>query len=419
MKHSAIEWLTGLIAVGACVLGTPALAADCEHPRKAGTLTEAIYHGVEESAKLMSDKKFDEAIGRLKDIVDSGEGSDYEKALVNLNLGFAYSSKNDYAGAADAFGKAVTLKALPQKQHEQLQYNLGQIYVAAGKLEPGITALQAYIAEACEPVPPEAHLFLANALSEAGHPRQALPQIDLAISKSKQPKEPWVQLKLAIQYELKDYPACARTLVMLIGMSPEKTEYWKQLSSLYYEMERNLDSVAVLALAERGELLQKPSEIDNLYNVYMGLNLPYKAGRLVAEAMKSGRVPEDEKHIEMAANAWINASETQQAEATLQRLAAMSDRGEYYFRLGAMYGEQQRWKESVDMLDKALNKGGLKQAGEAWMRLAVARYSLKDTDGARAALQKAAGYERTRKQAEQWLQHLRTAQGVADQNTST
>jgi hypothetical protein len=58
------------------------------------------------------------------------------------------------------------------------------------------------------------------------------------------------------------------------------------------------------------------------------------------------------------------------------------------------------------MLEKALQKGGLKRTGEGWMRLAVANYSLKNTTAAVAALQKAVAYDETRTQAGEWLRHL-------------
>ena len=84
----------------------------------------------------------------------------------------------------------------------------------------------------------------------------------------------------------------------------------------------------------------------------------------------------------------------------------MSERGEYFFKLGAMYGDNEQWKDSREALQKALQKGGLKRAGEAWMRLAVAEYSLKNNSGAIAALQKAVSFDETRKQASEWLHHL-------------
>jgi tetratricopeptide (TPR) repeat protein len=82
-----------------------------------------------------------------------------------------------------------------------------------------------------------------------------------------------------------------------------------------------------------------------------------------------------------------------------------------------MYGDDERWKDSKEMLEKALQKGGLKRTGEAWMRLAVANYSLKNTTGAVAALQKAIAYDETRTQAGEWLRHLGGPAAAAGQQS--
>ena len=58
-------------------------------------------------------------------------GGDFDKAVVYYNMGFAYSSKNDYANAAKSFAKALASQALPGQQQEQLMYNLGQLYIVA------------------------------------------------------------------------------------------------------------------------------------------------------------------------------------------------------------------------------------------------------------------------------------------------
>ena len=383
-------------------------------------MSESAYEEVQTATELISKQKYGEAIDKLSKVAD--KGSDYEKAIINYNLGFAYSSKTDYQGAVKAFAKALSFNALPQSQREQLQYNLGQLYIVAGQFEDGIKTLQDYIANACSPVPGDVHIFLANALSEKKRYQEALPQIDLALSKAKEPKEVWIQMKLAISYELKDYKSCAQALVQLISMVPAKPEYWKQLSSIFYEMKQDADSVAVLALAERQGFVQKPNEIKNLYSVYMILELPLKAGQLMQEAIDKGQMPGDEKNLESVADAWINAREFTKAETTLKKLASMSERGDYYFKLGAMYGDNERWKESKEMLEKALEKGGIKRMGDAYMRLAVAHYGLKNNDGAIAALRKAVTYDETRKQAGEWLRHLSTQyagqQGSAEEKTT-
>lgn len=398
--------------LGICASVAHAAADSCkEQPKVASDMSEGVYHGIEDAMGLLSKQKYPEAIEKLSKMADSG--SDYEKAVVNYNLGLAYASSNKHPEAVKAFAKALSVNALPQSQREQLQYNLGQLYIVVQQADEGIKTLQNYISTACGTVPPEAHIFLANALTEKKRYADALPQIQLAISKSKAPKEPWLQMQLAVAYELKDYKACAETLVQLIQMVPAKPDYWKQLSSLFYEMKQDSQSVAVLALAERQGFIQKPSDFKNLYSVYMMLELPFKAGFLLQDAVDKGKVPGDEKTLESIADAWINARESSRAEATLKKLAGISEKGEYYFKLGAMYGDDERWKESREMLEKAISKGGLKHTGEAWMRLAVADYSMKQVPAAVDALQKASGFDETRKQASEWLKHLGSQAALA------
>jgi tetratricopeptide (TPR) repeat protein len=399
MKRSGI-WSCGLLAL----VAGGAYAADCAVEKQAASMSEAVYYGVDEATKLIAKKQMDEAIEKLTKLAESG--SDFDKAVVNYNLGFAHSSKSDYGNAAKAFAKAIALKALPQQQHQQLQFNLGQLYIVAGQHEEGIKTLQEYINSACTPPPPEAHIFLANALIEKKRFKEAVPQIDLALSKAKAPNQTWLEMKLAVNYELKDFKACAASLVQLIGLAPTKPDYWKQLSTMFFEMKEDVEAVAVLAVAERQGFIDKPTERKNLYNVYMMLDLPFKAGLLLQEALDKNVLPANEENLESVANAWINARESTRAEATLKKLAAASEKGEFFYKLGAMYGDDERWKESRDMLAKALQKGGIKRTGEAWMRIAVAEHNLKNTPAAVAALQKAMTFEDTRKNASAWLRHL-------------
>jgi tetratricopeptide (TPR) repeat protein len=401
--------LSFVLAMAALASWTaPAAAADCANPRKAtGAMSESAYRVVQEATELIAQNKHTQALDRLNKLLESG--SDFEKAVVYYNMGYAHSATENYGKATEAFAKALQLNSLPQQQHEQLQYNLGQLYIAANKPEDGIRTLQTYVNESCGKVPAEAHIFLANALSQAKRYKEAVPEIDRAIEKAGTPKETWLQLKLAINYELKDYKACAEALVGLIGIASNSAEYWRQLSSMFLQMKRDAEAVAVLALAEKQGFVAKPAEIVNLYNVYMMMELPFKAGSLLQQAVDQGKVPADEKHLEQIANAWINAREAQRAEAALKKLAAMADRGEYYFKLGAMYGDNEQWRDSKQALERAVQKGGLKRPGEAWMRLAVANYNLNSVSDTQSALQQATKYDESRKQAGEWLKYLGNA----------
>ncbi|SEP67447.1 Tetratricopeptide repeat-containing protein [Solimonas aquatica] len=392
------------------------VAAQCgAPPQPVASMSDATYDAVRRATDLLAQKKQDEAIAKLSAFTERGEP--FDKAMIQYNLGVAYSAKEAYLPAAEAFAKALAFKVLPQNQSEQLQFNLGQLYVAAGQYEKGTQALQQYLAQACGTVAPEAHMFLASALAEQKRYEEAIPQVDLALSKVKAPKENWLQFKLGAQYEMKQYREAAETLLLLISLKPDKPDYWKQLSGVLLEMDDKAQALAVMALAERQGFINKPADLFNLYNIYMIIDVPVKAGLLMEQALAEEKIPADEKSLEAVANAWINAREADKAEAALKRVAAVADRGEYYFRLGGMYGDQERWKESREMLELALAKGNLKRPGDVHFRIAVADYRLGDLKSAVASLQKAQGYNETRTQAGEWLRQL-TAELQAQQSVA-
>lgn len=393
--------------------------AECLPSKQKATpnLSEDIVDDMREASVLLGEKKTDLAIEKLKKLVTKGE--DYDKAVVHYNLGIGYSEKNDLAASAAYFAKALSYDVLSLQQSEQLRFNLGQLYVASGQFEPGITALRDYIAKACNPVSPDAHVFLASALAERKLYAEALSEVDIALAASKVPKESWIQFKLGLLYEAKNYKASAETLLQLIALNASKGDYWKQLAGVLLQMDDSTQAAAVLALAERQGMLASADDVRNLYNTYMIIGEPQKAAQLMDQAIADKKLPLDEKNLESVSNAWINARETGKAEATLKQLASMAERGEYYFRLGAMYGDQERWKDSREMLERALEKGGLKKPGEAWFRIAVASYGANDLKGAIAALQKSVAFDDTRAQASEWLRSLATQPAPAAAPSAT
>ncbi|MDB5987221.1 MAG: tetratricopeptide repeat protein [Nevskia sp.] len=393
-------------APAAPISTNPNCVVEAKPAANAANMSDSVFYALQKVTELTGQKKYPEALSKLNDVAN--KGGDYDKAIVNFNIGILYTEVNDYPHAADAFAKALSYKALPQQQTEQLEYNLGQLYVSSNRYDEGIKVLQTYVNEACGTVTPEAHMFLASALAERKRYPEALAEVDTVLAKIAEPKESWLQFRLGIEYELKNYKESADTLMKLIAMAPSKAEYWKQLSGVLLQMDNNEEATAVLALAERQNLIEKPDDIKNLYNTYMMIGEPMKAANLINTAIANNKLPGDEKTLEMVSDAWINARESDKAEDSLKKLASISDRGEYYFKLGAMYGDQERWKESKDMIEHALEKGSLKRPGDAYFRIAVANYGTGDLKGAIAALQKASTYAESKQQANEWLRTLGT-----------
>lgn len=403
-KLSTAASRLALAALLLAALIAPAHALDCDAKVQVA-MSESTYRALERIHSMIAEDEYKEAEQRLLKMRD--RGSNYEKAVVNQTLGFVYIQQNDYRRGLEAFEQALKLNALPPKQQEQLMYNVGQLYVAAERYQEGIRALERYLAEACDPPPPEAHIQLAAAYAETKQYRKALQQVDLAISKAKEPKETWYQLKLALHYELKEYAKCADVLLILVSLVPDKPEYWKQLQGIYFELKQDADALAALSIAHRNNMLDKESEYRNLASIFMLLDVPLKAAEAMGDGLKKGIVEENQRNLEFLSDAYLAARELELAIKAQRRAAEISGDGKVWMRLAQMLAQEERWADAVEAVDRAL-AAGVDDPGPAYMVKGQASYYMGRPKTAIEAFNQARRYDKTRKQAAMWIDFVRS-----------
>ena len=184
------------------------------------------------------------------------------------------------ASAAKAFAKALSFKALPRQQHEQLQFNLGQLYIVAGQHEEGIKTLQDYIANACGTVAGRsAHLSRECADREEALSRKRCRRSTWRCRRPRSRRRLWLQMKLAIELR-------AEGLQRLRGCAGAADRHGAgQARLLEAAVEHVLRDEAghgggggARAGGAPGIHRRSRTRCKNLYSVYMMLDLPFKAG---------------------------------------------------------------------------------------------------------------------------------------------
>ncbi len=381
----------------------------------AQTLSETTYRRLTKIHELIGEEDYTDALDKLDKLLPSTKYSPYETAMVLQTYGFVWAQKGDYRKAADYFRKAIDLGALPEQQVESMKYNLGQFQVAVEDYREGIKTLEDYFATAKNPIPPDARVLLATAYAQLKQYRKALPPLTQAIREHSDPKEMWFQLKLALHYETNDYTACATTLLEMISRFPLKEEYWKQLSGMFMEIKKDEEALAILGLADREGFLDDEKEVKNLGNMYLYLDIPYKAAKIVSDGLRDGVIKSDVDNYELLANAWIGARETDKAIDALSKAAKMTDDGELVLRLAYLYVDREDWNKVIPTLEQA-RKLGVKKQGEAAMLQGIAAAELGRFDEALAAFKAAAKFEETKEEALGWLNHARSLQAELQQD---
>jgi tetratricopeptide (TPR) repeat protein len=190
----------------------------------------------------------------------------------------------------------------------------------------------------------------------------------------------------------------------MIGLFPLKEKYWKQLSGMLLEIKEDQEALAVLGLAERRGYLDESKELINLGNLYLYLDIPYKAANIVAEGLQKGAIEASEKHYELLSNAWVGARETSKAIDALAKAVELTDDGELALRLAYLYVEKEDWDKVLPTLARARDLG-VDKPGEAAMLQGIAAAELGRFDEAIEAFRAAAKFDSTREDARAWANH--------------
>jgi tetratricopeptide (TPR) repeat protein len=364
-----------------------------------------------------------EALARAQGLLEAGKGraaledlkglarrigdDPYARAVVQQNLGHAYHVLGREREAIASYGAALKAQALPGEVAQRVRYTLAQLLLGEGAYREGLQHLERWLRSEPDP-PPESRYLAAVAHYELGQCRDSIAQLEQAMARTASPAQSWYRLLLACQYELSRFKPAAKTLERLIRMAPGERDYWLQLSGVYQRLGRERDALVILELAYRQGRLQGP-EILRLARLYLYLDMPYQAARLLERELEAGRIASTQANWTLLGDSLLRAQERPAAAQALGRAARLSGKGEGYLRWGALLYELEDWQGAVRALSTALEKGALKGPGRAQLLLGLAAYRAGDPATARHALQRASQDPAARDQARRWLDYLDSA----------
>ena len=395
-RSRGFAWLLSI-----CLLAVQPWAQATQGP---GLLPQT-YQRLTTIHELIDAGKTEPALIKLVELLKSVGQRGYERAVVLQNLGHVQASLEQYPAAIKSLVESLSLKALPGTTEQQMRYNLAQLYLASDEPARAITVLETWFEQADTP-PAGAWLLLGHTHAELGNYRKAIPAMKRAIELSDSPSADWYENLLAMHHELREYRDCAALLERMIRLFPDKDDYWRQLSIIRMTLNQPAQALAVMELMKQSGRITSESELIQLAQLYLYQEIPYKAARLLEDAMKAGQIRNNANNQTLLATAWALARERDQAIRSYRLAAQASTRADVDFTLAQLYIEDERWTEAAQTLETALEKPGLKTPGTAWLLLGIARYELEATAPAREAFTHAAGYADSGKTARQWLEHL-------------
>jgi tetratricopeptide (TPR) repeat protein len=214
-----------------------------------------------------------------------------------------------------------------------------------------------------------------------------------------------MRMLYALYTDQQNFDAAIPVIKELLIRFPKK-EYWIQLSLLYRARDDFEESLAVLQVAYVQGFLTEDKEIRRLARSYLFHDLPYKAALVLEKGLEDGTVVADAVAYQVLADAWVTAREYEKALPSLEKAAELSEDGNLYARLGQVHLQREDWSKASQALSRALEKGGLRNQGNAVLLLGIASYNDSQVAAAQRYFAQAREFDNTRAAAENWIAYI-------------
>lgn len=393
-----------VLALALVALAPPvALAQDDEQGgrRSAPTISERTGERLNEAIEFLNQDNYAEA-RRVLGEIRMDRLSPYEGSRVHqIWSGIEYSEGN-YAAARQHLQQAIDAGGFNEREVSQAKYQIAQIFMAEENWREGAAALEAWFRTAPEPNA-AAYYLLAAAYYQMEDTARALEPAKKAVEIAAKPQSSWIELLLALYLTREQYDEAVPLLERLIAMEPEKKTHWLRLSSLYQQQEKYAPALAAMQIAYNAGFFDQESEYLRLSDMLRFNEVPFRAARVLEQAIEDGHVKPSSEVYERLANCWIQARDFEEAIPPLQRAAQMSNNGDLFMRLGQVHVQREQWDDAEQALRQAMDKGNLDDEGQTYLLMGISVFNQDNMNGAREWFVRASRFAQQREMSQDYI----------------
>ena len=197
-------------------------------------------------------------------------------------------------------------------------------------------------------------------------------------------RENWWLLLRAAYFELEEMDKVKEILERLV-VEWSKKEYWTQLSAFYGQDKQEKEQMAAYQTAYHEGFLEKSSEFVQMAQLYLSVEAPYEAAKLLQKAMDEDKVDKEVKNWKILAQAWFLSGYDEPAIVALREAAKLSDDGELDIRLARSLNNIADYEGCTNSAKTAIQKGDLKRLDESYITLGMCQFEVADFEGAKDA----------------------------------
>ena len=359
-------------------------------------LSEGDYENAEKELSIISKRYF------------LNEQS-YERSLINQLWGNLYATIGDYQKAIDSYEASLRFRKIPLITNLQVRANLAQCYFQTKDFDKVIETLLTYknIAEQRgQEFSPQNMILLGIAYYYLENFEEAYNYISAANDNSLKYKEDWLKYELALAVKLNKINDAIDVGQILVYINPDKKEYWKQVSGLYYTQAKDRESLAGLELAFDNQLLEENKEYQDLARYYLYKGLPQKAVKVLIDGLNKQKLDENKENLELIADSFFIARDRKNGIIYLEKSLGLEPDPDVAFKIARFGFEDENWNLANKFFNKALQMGWDKTPGRIELLLGITQYELGNLQKSLSFFNIAKEEQDTKTAAEGWISYI-------------
>jgi tetratricopeptide (TPR) repeat protein len=330
----------------------------------------------------------------------------YERMLINQLLGNFYGTQELYEQAIESYEAALRYRKLCLISNLQVRGNLAQAYFITKQYDQVIKVLLKYeeiATQRGQEFSPLQKVILGLSFNYKEEYQEAYKYIKSANDSSLSYNEDWLRYELSLAYKLEKFEEATDLAQLLIYLNPEKKDYWKQLSGLYFTQEDDDKSLAGLELAYNNNLLVKNNEYRDLARYFLYKNLPQKAVKALLDGLNNNYLEKTKENYELLADSYFLSRDRAQGIKYLQKSLEIDQDPKIAFKIARFAFEDENWSLSLKFLNFSKQYGWNETEGRLELLSGISLYELGRLDESIAAFKEAYKSDETKVAAEGWI----------------
>jgi tetratricopeptide (TPR) repeat protein len=378
-------------------------------PKEARTSSKKTSDLLVEAFELSYAEDYDGALAKIAELEVQPKINSYERAKALQMRSQIAADRDQMREAASYLEQAVELDILPNVEHFQAMMIISQIYAQEENYETSNYWFNRWEADA-NVVTGSHWAMLAQNYYYMDDFEKAVEIMDKAFATGEEPLPAWSQLKANSLYELErfeDAASFAREQKLRFVDDPKlRGQFLGMEAGAYVEADNYPQALAVLEDAKSKGWLDRDVQWRQLYQLYFESEQYAKAGAALEEAMGNGMLPKDARTYSDLGDALYLQDKATEAMNAFTQAAALSDEGHADLQRGHILLDQEKDGEAEIAIRTALDKGKLRQEGNAWYLLCLAQYNQNKTSAAAESCRKGLTFDESRANSQQLLKMM-------------